>query len=42
MNVQKAIEYNLETAVMIVTRYLSDLTEKELMHRPHPKANHIK
>ena len=42
MDARKAIEFNLDTAVMVVTRYLADLTEEELMHRPHPKANHIK
>lgn len=42
MNAQQAIESNIDMAAMISTSYLKDLTDEELMHRPHPKANHIK
>ena len=42
MNAQKAIEANLDTAALIATGYLEDLTEEDLLHRPDPKANHIK
>ena len=42
MNAQQAIESNIDIAAMIATSYLEDLSEEELMHRPHPKANHIK
>lgn len=42
MNAQQAIEANIDTAVMIATGYLEDLTDDEMMHRPHENANHIK
>ena len=42
MNALQAIEYNLDMAAMIVMPYLEDLSDEELMHRPHPKSNHIK
>lgn len=42
MNAQQAINSNIDMATMIVTGYLEDLTDEEMMHRPAPKANHIK
>lgn len=42
MNAQQAIAFNIDMAMMIATSYLEDMSEEELMHRPHPKSNHIK
>ena len=42
MNACAAIRTSIETADMIAKMYLEDLTDDELMHRPHEKANHIK
>lgn len=42
MNAQQAIENSIATAKMIATSYLEDLTEEEMMHRPHAGCNHIK
>ena len=32
----------IDTGNMISTSYLGDLTDEEMMHRPHPDCNHIK
>lgn len=42
MNGIDAIKGNLDMARMICQGYLGDLTDEEMMHRPTPKANHIK
>ena len=42
MNASHALRQSIETADMISKSYLDDLTDEEMMHRPHEKANHIK
>ncbi len=42
MNAREAIKASIHTADMISKMYLEDLTEDEMMHRPHAKCNHIK
>ena len=42
MNARDAIRTSIETADMISKAYLEDLTDDEMMHRPHEKCNHIK
>jgi hypothetical protein len=42
MDTKTAIRTALDTANMICTSYLGDLTDEEMMHRPTPGCNHIK
>ena len=42
MNARDAIKGSIGTAQMISLGYLEDLTDAEMMHRPHPEINHIK
>ena len=42
MNARDVIRTSIETADMISKTYLEDLTDEEMMHRPHEKCNHIK
>ena len=42
MNGRDAIKVSIGTAQMICLDYLRDLTDTEMMHRPHPEINHIK
>lgn len=42
MDTKTAIKAAIDTANMISTSYLGDLTDEEMMHRPAPDANHIK
>ena len=42
MKIQDALKIGIETGDMISKTYLEDLTDDEMMHRPHPKCNHIK
>ena len=42
MNAKEAIKTSITTADMISKSYLDDLTDDEMMHRPHEKCNHIK
>ena len=42
MDTKAAIKAAIDTANMISTSYLGDLTDEEMMHRPAPAANHIK
>ena len=42
MDTKTAIRTTLDTANMICTSYLGDLTDEEMMHRPTPGCNHIK
>ncbi len=41
MDAQTAIRNVLATGDMVGMAYLGDLTDAELMQRPHPKCNHI-
>jgi hypothetical protein len=42
MDTKTAIKTAIDTANMISTSYLGDLTDEEMMHRPAPGCNHIK
>jgi hypothetical protein len=42
LDTKSAIKTALDTANMICTSYLGDLTDEEMMHRPDPGCNHIK
>ena len=42
MDTKTAIKSAIDTANMISTAYLDDLTDEEMMHRPSPGCNHIK
>ena len=42
MDTKTAIKSAIDTANMISTSYLADLTDQEMMHRPAPGCNHIK
>ena len=42
MDAKDAIKISIDTADMISKSYLEDLTDAEMMHRPHAKCNHIK
>ncbi len=41
MNAREAIRLSIDGANMISTAYLTDLSDKEFMHRPCPGCNHI-
>jgi hypothetical protein len=41
MNARDAIKLNIESAQMVYSMYLEDLSDKELLHRPCKGANHI-
>jgi hypothetical protein len=41
MNARQAIRCSLDMAQHIALAYVSDLTDADLMLRPHPKCNHI-
>ncbi len=42
MDTKAAIKQAIDSAHMISTSYLGDLTDEEMMHRPAPGCNHIK
>ena len=42
MDSKTAIKQAIDTANMISTSYLGDLTDEEMMHRPATGCNHIK
>ena len=42
MDSREAIKLNLDTAKMICDGYLDDLSDEDMMKRPHPGCNHIK
>lgn len=41
MNSREAIKNTIDTADMVCGAYLGDLTDEEMMKRPHPGCNHI-
>lgn len=41
MNAQSAIRTTLETSSMVISSYISDLSDEELLRRPAPGCNHI-
>ena len=42
MDSRAAIKASIDMGKMISMAYLGDLTDEEMMHRPHPQCNHIK
>lgn len=42
MNVGQLVKCELDWSKMIALGYLQDLTEEDLLVRPHPECNHIK
>jgi len=42
VDTKTAIKTAIDTANMISTSYLGDLTDEDMMHRPAPDCNHIK
>ena len=42
MNAVEAIKSNMDMADMICMGYLQDLSDEDLMSRPHPGCNHLK
>ncbi|MFG0336225.1 MAG: DinB family protein [Maioricimonas sp. JB049] len=42
MNAKDAIRMSIDMGQMIALGYLEDLTDEEMMHRPHSDCNHIK
>ncbi|MCA9123384.1 MAG: DinB family protein [Planctomycetaceae bacterium] len=42
MNSREAIKLSINTGDMISMAYLQDLSDEQLMQRPHPECNHIK
>lgn len=42
MDAKTAIKSSIDTGNMVSAAYLEDLTDEEMMHRPHPDCNHIK
>lgn len=41
MDSKAAIKICIDTADMVCGAYLGDLTDNEMMHRPHPACNHV-
>jgi hypothetical protein len=41
MNTQQAIRATMDTSSLVITRYVEDLSDAELMERPGPGCNHI-
>jgi uncharacterized damage-inducible protein DinB len=42
MDSKTAIKASIDMGKMISMAYLEDLTDEDMMHRPHPDCNHIK
>lgn len=42
MNAKDALKLSIDMGRMVSLPYVEDLTDAELMKRPHPKCNHIK
>lgn len=42
MNSREAIKASIDMGKLISMSYLEDLTDQEMMHRPHADCNHIK
>ncbi|NQV23705.1 MAG: DinB family protein [Rhodopirellula sp.] len=42
MNAREAIKLTIDSAKFVVTGYLGDLSDEDMLHRPHPECNHIK
>lgn len=42
MNTRESIKASIDLGKMISTSYIGDLSDDDLMKRPHPECNHIK
>lgn len=42
MDAREAIKLSIDSAMFISLEYLTDLTEEDMLQRPHPECNHIK
>ena len=42
MNTREAIKLSIDSGRMVSMAYLEDLTDEEMLHRPHPDCKHIK
>ena len=42
MNVKEALKLSIDMGRMVSMGYVDDLSDEELMRRPHPECNHIK
>ena len=42
MDAKTAIKTGIDTGNMVSLAYLEDLTDEEMLRRPHPQCNHIK
>jgi len=42
MNAQDAIKLSIDSAKFITLEYLADLSDEDMLQRPHPECNHIK
>ena len=42
MNAREAVKLAMDSGNMIGMAYLDDMTDEEMMQRPHPDCNHIK
>ncbi len=42
MKTSDAIKLGIEMSEMVCSPYVDDLSDEDLMRRPHPKCNHIK
>lgn len=42
MNARDAIKLSIDSAKFITLEYLADLSDEDMLQRPHPECNHIK
>lgn len=42
MNAREAIKLSIDSAKFISLEYLADLSDEDMLQRPHPECNHIK
>ncbi len=42
MNAHDAIKLSIDSAKFITLEYLADLSDEDMLQRPHPECNHIK
>lgn len=42
MNAREAIKLSIDSGKMITLEYLADLSDEDMLQRPHPECNHIK
>jgi hypothetical protein len=42
MNAREAIKLSIDSAMFVSLEYLADLSDEDMLQRPHPECNHIK